>query len=64
MEDPFAEEGGIEAFAWWMEEEKPFATLKLLVPGEGLEPSHLAALDPKSSVSTNSTIRALEKLGT
>lgn len=29
-----------------------------LVPKKGLEPSHLAALDPKSSVSTNSTTSA------
>ena len=30
----------------------------ILVPGTGLEPAHLTALDPKSSVSTNSTTRA------
>ena len=42
--------------------EETFARLKLLVPGEGLEPSHLAALDPKSSVSANSTTRALKSL--
>ena len=29
------------------------------VQAEGLEPTHLAALDPKSSVSTNSTTPAL-----
>ena len=28
------------------------------VQAEGLEPTHLAALDPKSSVSTNSTTPA------
>ena len=33
-----------------------------LVLEKGLEPSHLAALDPKSSVSTNSTTRALLKV--
>lgn len=31
----------------------------LLVRVEGLEPTHLAALDPKSSVSTNFTTPAL-----
>ncbi len=30
------------------------------IPAEGLEPTHLAALDPKSSVSTNSTTQALK----
>ena len=30
------------------------------VQAEGLEPTHLAALDPKSSVSTNSTTPAIE----
>ena len=29
-----------------------------MVPKRGLEPPHLAALDPKSSVSTNSTTSA------
>jgi hypothetical protein len=32
--------------------------LKYMVPKRGLEPPHLAALDPKSSVSTNSTTSA------
>ena len=31
----------------------------ILVRIEGVEPTHLSALDPKSSVSTNSTISAL-----
>ena len=31
-----------------------------MVRQEGLEPSHLAALEPKSSVSTNSTTSALQ----
>lgn len=30
-----------------------------MVPGEGLEPPRHTALDPKSSMSTNSTIRAV-----
>ena len=30
-----------------------------MVPVEGVEPPRLAALDPKSSVSANSTTRAL-----
>ena len=34
--------------------------LSFLVQAERLELSHLAALDPKSSVSTNSTTPALE----
>ncbi len=29
-----------------------------MVPETGLEPAHLSALDPKSSVSANSTTRA------
>ena len=29
-----------------------------IVPREGLEPSHLSILDPKSSVTTNSTTKA------
>ena len=29
-----------------------------MVPGKGLEPSYLAALAPKASVSTNFTTRA------
>ena len=32
------------------------------IPGTGLEPAHLTALDPKSSVSTNSTIRAFREV--
>ncbi len=32
----------------------------LLVHGKGLEPSRLAALVPKTSVSTNSTTRAID----
>jgi hypothetical protein len=32
--------------------------LKFLVPGTGLEPARLAALDPKSSASANSAIPA------
>ena len=32
-----------------------------MVLEKGLEPSHLAAPDPKSGVSTNSTTRALLK---
>ncbi len=31
------------------------------IPAEGLEPTHLAALDPKSSVSTNFTTSAINK---
>jgi hypothetical protein len=34
----------------------------LLVRVEGLEPTHLAALDPKSSVSTNFTTPAIFKI--
>jgi hypothetical protein len=30
-----------------------------MVPGTGVEPAHLAVLDPKSSASANSAIRAL-----
>ena len=33
-----------------------------ILPRIGLEPTHLAALDPKSSVSTNSTIWAIESI--
>ena len=33
---------------------------KSFVRAEGLEPTHLAALDPKSSVSTNFTTPALQ----
>jgi hypothetical protein len=36
---------------------------KLLVPSKGLEPSHLAALAPHASVSTNSTTTAQTQLG-
>ena len=32
------------------------------MPEKGLEPSHLSALEPHSSVSTNSTTRALRML--
>jgi hypothetical protein len=35
------------------------ASIYLLVPEEGVEPSHLAALDFESSVSTNSTTLAM-----
>ena len=34
--------------------------MEFLVPRRGLEPPHLAALDPKSSVSTNFTTWACE----
>src|SRR5579863_4617124 len=34
-------------------------TLYFLVPGTGLEPARLAALDPKSSASANSAIPAI-----
>ncbi len=34
-------------------------TNKLMVPAEGVEPPRLSALDPKSSVSANSTTRAI-----
>lgn len=37
---------------------RPARPLNRVVPGEGLEPSHLSALEPKSSVSANSTTRA------
>jgi hypothetical protein len=33
-----------------------------VVPGTGLEPAHLAAPDPKSGVSANSTTRALRSV--
>jgi hypothetical protein len=36
----------------------PYYSLLTLVPGTGLEPAHLAELEPESSVSTNFTIRA------
>ena len=36
----------------------PYGNADFLVPGTGLEPASLAALAPKASVSTNSTIRA------
>ena len=37
---------------------KPSGSEGFFVRAEGLEPTHLAALDPKSSVSTNSTTPA------
>ena len=37
---------------------KPKISLRLLVRVKGLEPPHLAASDPKSDVSTNSTTPA------
>ncbi len=36
--------------------------LKLMVPRRGLEPPHLTALDPKSSVSTNFTTWAFRNV--
>lgn len=37
---------------------KAFTAIAVKVPGTGLEPAHQKALDPKSSVSTNSTTPA------
>ena len=39
-------------------QESSIIPVSYMVPKRGLEPPHLAALDPKSSVSTNSTTSA------
>ncbi|EAZ96559.1 hypothetical protein FBBAL38_04030 [Flavobacteria bacterium BAL38] len=52
-------QAGTEVFSVILTHKKKLQlTLKLFVRVKGLEPSHLAAPDPKSGVSTNFTIPA------
>src|SRR5579883_1015663 len=50
---------GLPAAEYSFERENGTNDDRNLVPGTGVEPAHLAVLDPKSSASANSAIRAL-----